>query len=232
MNKNEYDETFNKEPLSTDKTKRENAFEKAHQIRQFEIELYWKRTTYFWTILAAILAGYFLLLSTENEKIPHKDLYLTIVASIGFVFSFAWMLVAKGSKFWQENWENHIDLLEDDFTGSLYKTVIEDKNKKNNIFSTSAPYSVTKINHCVSVFLIIVCFVFMVIPFLGDIAKAIDFYNVIFPGFIIKTTLEILIVLCALGFIVYMVKNTTSKFKHNGAKKEVHIIKRETKMEE
>lgn len=33
------------------------AYDKAHEIRQFEIELYWRRSTYFWTMQAAVLAG-------------------------------------------------------------------------------------------------------------------------------------------------------------------------------
>ena len=37
----------------------EKAFEKIHDIRKFEIDLYWKRATYNWTFIAAIFAGYF-----------------------------------------------------------------------------------------------------------------------------------------------------------------------------
>lgn len=39
------------------------------------------------------------------------------------------------SKFWQENWENHIDLLEDYVTGPLHK-----------IYSAGESFSVSKIN--------------------------------------------------------------------------------------
>lgn len=37
------------------------ALEQAHDIRKFEIDLYWKRAAYFWTFIAATFAGYFLL---------------------------------------------------------------------------------------------------------------------------------------------------------------------------
>jgi hypothetical protein len=35
----------------------ENALAKAHEIRSFEIELYWKRSTYFWIFQASIFAA-------------------------------------------------------------------------------------------------------------------------------------------------------------------------------
>ncbi|PNK76643.1 hypothetical protein CEQ35_022730 [Yersinia enterocolitica] len=53
------------------------ALEKAHEIRKFEIELYWKRTAYFWTLIAAMFAGFLLLASKHSEKaIDNADLYL------------------------------------------------------------------------------------------------------------------------------------------------------------
>ena len=38
--------------------KEEKALEHALDIRKFEIELYWKRATYFWTFIGATLAGF------------------------------------------------------------------------------------------------------------------------------------------------------------------------------
>ncbi|PNK72626.1 hypothetical protein CEQ35_000035 [Yersinia enterocolitica] len=83
-----------------------------------------------------MFAGFLLLASKHSEKaIDNADLYLIFIASTGFVFSYGWFLVNKGSKFWQENWEFHIDRLEDEITGPLYKTVLHrqncmEKNKK------------------------------------------------------------------------------------------------------
>jgi hypothetical protein len=48
---------------------------------------------------------------------------------LGLVFSVAWLLVIKGSKRSQENWEAHIDELEDTISGPLYKTVYTEKKK-------------------------------------------------------------------------------------------------------
>jgi lipopolysaccharide export LptBFGC system permease protein LptF len=63
--------------------KRECAYKLALQIRQFEIELYWKRATYFWTLIAATFAGYFAL---ATSKEPHPGLVF-LVSCIGLVLS-------------------------------------------------------------------------------------------------------------------------------------------------
>lgn len=118
------------------------AFEKAWEIRNFEIELYWKRATYFWTFIASTFAGYFALVNLDSYSKPdtydHVEIYFVIC--IGFILSMAWLLTNIGSKTWQRHWEVHVDLLEDQFTGPLYKTV-----------HPSVTYSVSKINEVVSV---------------------------------------------------------------------------------
>ena len=125
-----------------DKDKVKSAFEKAWAIRNFEIELYWKRATYFWAFIASCFVGYFALVNSANyskpDKLNHVDVYFLIC--MGFILSLAWLLTNKGSKDWQRHWEIHIDLLEDEFTGPLYKTV--------NPYKT---FSVSKINEIVSV---------------------------------------------------------------------------------
>jgi hypothetical protein len=117
----EYDREF--EAKDGDSGKLKAAFLQVADIRKFEIELYWKRAGYFWALIAIALAGYFAILSSDH--ILNKFLLSSIVGAIGFVFTFAWYLVNRGSKYWQENWENHLDLLEDRITGPLYKTLLE-----------------------------------------------------------------------------------------------------------
>ncbi|MGE1110102.1 hypothetical protein ACQJ2X_30505, partial [Bacillus wiedmannii] len=72
---------------------------------------------------AVAFAGYLATLSSSN--VENKYFVSIIIASIGFVFTFAWFLSSRGSKYWQENWENHLDLLENKITGPLYKTLLE-----------------------------------------------------------------------------------------------------------
>ncbi|MBA3014287.1 MAG: hypothetical protein KKD63_16755 [Proteobacteria bacterium] len=151
----------------SDKNKAKCAFEHAVDIRKFEIELYWKRATYFWALIAVAFAGFFAILSTE--KIQEKELYAYFVAVIGFVFTWAWFLVNRGSKFWQENWENHVGMLEDSVIGPLYKTVLHRPSSSTYIdkFITGpAKVSVSKINQWVSTFtlLIWISLIFQVLP--------------------------------------------------------------------
>jgi len=98
----------------------EAAFARAHQLRQFEIELYWKRATYFWVFQAAIFAALGFVSNGSAQKWPQLPLGL---AAMGFLTALAGWLAANGSKFWQENWEAHIDVLETEFEGDLHKTV-------------------------------------------------------------------------------------------------------------
>ena len=88
-----------------------SALEHALDIRKFEIELYWKRAAYFWTLIAAAFAGYFVILGAQH--LDDKNFLAFVVACIGFLFTFAWFQVNRGSKQSQENWENHVDMLED-----------------------------------------------------------------------------------------------------------------------
>ncbi|MGP3592655.1 RipA family octameric membrane protein [Vagococcus sp. WN89Y] len=174
MDSNNYDKAFSIRKFSAHRTKIEKnklALEKAHEIRKFEIDLYWKRTTYFWTIIAAIFAGYILLASKNSEKtIQNGDWYLILIAFAGFIFSYGWFLLNKGSKFWQENWEFHIDKLEDEITGPLYKTVLykkplttKEKKWKNHLYD-SGNFSVSKINQFIAFFTMVLWLILMAMP--------------------------------------------------------------------
>ncbi len=135
----------------------ESALQHALDIRKFEISLYWQRATYFWTLIAATFAGYFAVLSAEHMK--DKEFNAYVLACVGLIFSLAWFLTNRGSKYWQENWENHVDMLEDGTTGPLYKTVLHRPPVTNLLLSAiegPAPFSVSQINHWVSLFTVAV----------------------------------------------------------------------------
>ena len=120
----------------------------ATDIRKFEIELYWKRATYFWTFIGAAFAGYAL----TYKALSSQEHWLSLLfSSLGLVFSFAWYLVNRGSKFWQNNWERHVDLLEDMTLEPLYKIIATDTSSYNPLTAPGS-FSVTKINQVLSVF--------------------------------------------------------------------------------
>jgi len=138
------------------------AYRIAQENRRFEIELYWKRAAYFWTFIGATFAGYFAVQSSTSNN---KDDLSVVLACLGIVFSFAWFSVNRGSKKWQENWEKHVDLLEDQVTGPLYKIVLSRNDKKgkrdfvNGVFTGPASISVSKVNQLISLFVTLVwCF--------------------------------------------------------------------------
>lgn len=112
------------------------ALASAHRLRSFEIEHYWKRATYFWAFQVAIFAAFGLLWRqpAANDWSP-----ITVaLAGLGILTAVANTLSARGSRFWQENWEHHIDMLEDTIEGRLYKTVWLDKG--------TVSFSVSRIN--------------------------------------------------------------------------------------
>lgn len=146
-----YKSDFGIEPYSKERV--EAALEHALDIRKFEIELYWKRASYFWTLIAAAFAGYFVILSAEN--LDDKKFLAFVVACVGFLFTFAWFQVNRGSKQWQENWENHVDILENSVTGPLYKTTLG-RSPCDDFFEkhVTGPsnISVSKTNQIISLF--------------------------------------------------------------------------------
>jgi len=133
----EYDARFGIQIESKNADLHKRAFEKAWDTRNFEIDKFWHRSAYFWGFIAVIFAGYFKVVTVDSKVAEQKgflDLYLIL---LGLIFSVGWYLVICGSKRWQENWENHIDKLENSITGPLYKTVY---------FSGEPFYSVSKIS--------------------------------------------------------------------------------------
>jgi len=150
----EYKESFGlgKTP-NLDKAKK--ALNLALDIRKFEIGLYWQRAAYFWALIAAAFAGYFAILGSEH--LEDKEYLAFIVSCIGLIFSWAWFLVNRGSKYWQENWENHVDMLENEITGPLYKTILhrpETRSFFEKHFIGPQAISVSTINLLVSIFTI------------------------------------------------------------------------------
>jgi hypothetical protein len=121
----EYLKMFRGNGSSQDINKLVNAHKLAWETRNFEIDKFWIRTAFFGGFTALIFNGYINILSgTHPISIKNLDIYLIF---LGIIFSVAWVLSIFGSKFWQENWEAHIDMLEDEITGPLYKTIYCEK---------------------------------------------------------------------------------------------------------
>jgi hypothetical protein len=112
------------------------ALQEARENRRFEIELYWKRAGYFWLFISAAFAGY--------AALQAHQIIAFLLACLGLIFSLAWYFVNRGSKYWQENWELHVDLLEDSFSGPVYKTIVQRTESRFWELSGPYPFSVSR----------------------------------------------------------------------------------------
>jgi hypothetical protein len=134
---------------------RKKALKTALDTRKFEIELYWKRATYFWAFIVASLTAYFVLLNSSNfSKISG---FTIVISAIGFFFSLGWYFVNRGSKHWQENWEQHVAFLEVEFQGPLFGYVKNPKDPFSKLFK-GYPFSVSKINQILSIIMTVFWF--------------------------------------------------------------------------
>ncbi|WP_323640870.1 hypothetical protein [Pectobacterium polonicum] len=218
MERSKYSDIFNLDSGGEDKKlKLEKAFKQVSDIRKFEIELYWKRATYFWTLISVSFIGYFSMVSSSSST--YKFSFSLVISLVGLVLAIAWFLANKGSKFWQENWENHMDLLEDEITGPLYKTVllrynhnkIEEIGVCERYITGPQEYSVSKINQWVGFFIILI--------WIGLVS--FSFYKTMFPIDKVSVT-EIVIHVLIVLFSVCMIAFMSSKSKRH---KEIHKIK-------
>jgi hypothetical protein len=175
----------------TQNKKQKEALKHALDIRKFEIELYWKRAAYFWTFIAAAFAAFFLL-SRTSSSIQFEMCYL--VSSMGLVFSFGWYLVNRGSKAWQRNWEAHVDLLEDEVMGPLYKMTIN-RYRYDFLDPTDAfPFSVSKINQLLSLFVVAI-WIFLLLYSLStfQVSKFVHWFALLFISAVSGTAVWLLI---------------------------------------
>ncbi|MBM1633809.1 hypothetical protein JQV27_13635 [Sulfitobacter mediterraneus] len=145
---------------STDKIAVKEAYETAHRIREFEIELYWKRTAYLWAMQAALIGiAMFLwtagdttisLTSSKSWSEPkiiittnpsNNSLWaITVLSSLSLTIAWLWAAVISGAKFWQNNWERHVDILGHALGQNLYQVYPLQAPE------TIPPFSVTKVN--------------------------------------------------------------------------------------
>ena len=158
---NKYLSLFPDDEKSNAERKRFQALKEAQDVRQFEIDLYWRRTGFFWAFITIIYTAFFHVLCKYIECPCEYDLFVPVISTLsglGFFFSVAWYMVNKGSKFWQKNWETHVSLLEKSEIGPLYDVFLNPKGTiRDRLCPTKAfDFSVTKVNMWAS-FTICIC---------------------------------------------------------------------------
>ena len=149
---------------TTDRNGIREAYETAHRIREFEIELYWKRTAYVWAMQAALIGiamflrtggettvtiSYFSLASTTTPT-TSSLISILLVSTLAFVVAGLWLLLIEGAKFWHDNWERHVDILGEKLGENLYEVYpVINRGQVSFNGEVDAPFSVTKINNYV-----------------------------------------------------------------------------------
>ncbi|MEA5104469.1 hypothetical protein [Pantoea sp. S18] len=126
-----------------DYMKIKEAYSKSHDIRKFEIDLYWKRATYFWLFMVAL----FTLIGLAIKSDDHFILAITpLVCIFGILISQSFNFANKGSKYWQEHWEKNLDMLEFYVSGDLYKIKTETKDNKPSVSFINEYISASLVN--------------------------------------------------------------------------------------
>ncbi|HZQ82528.1 MAG TPA: hypothetical protein VFB25_11195 [Gaiellaceae bacterium] len=114
----------------------EKRLEIALATRAFEINLFWKRSIFFWGFISVAFVGYAAL---RNER----SQLAIVVACFGMVCSSAWTLLNRGSKYWQENWETKVERYEDNVTGPLF--AVQETVQRKGRWLQARRYSVSKL---------------------------------------------------------------------------------------
>lgn len=189
IQKEDYIKLYNKGKL-------EEAFKIALDTRKFEIELYWKRTGYFVLFIGAVFVGYYTIINTAKESISkdQKEWLLLLLAALGFLLSLLWYMANRGSKFWQENWEAHIEELSTHLGVPIFSIIKRREHSIRNLMQ-EYPFSVSKVNQMVS---LIVTFAWLLILCKEMGVSFSDWYKVLAGGIVIM--LSFLIIICCKGF--------------------------------
>lgn len=212
------------------------AYDSAHDIRKFEIGLYWQRTTYVWGFISLLIAGYgysFVHFFDPATPEPNRTIYCTlmlITSLIGLTFTGSWRQMLQSSKFWQENWELSIAVLEKYITGNLHKIHF---HRYKNPYDRS---SVHKIMLSLMARFFTVWFILLlgsVLCFINQGVNLIDFKTEV--GLII---VKISIYILALVYPIFEVYNMLTIWKKGGENQQrsltaldIYIVHDEIKVE-
>lgn len=204
--------------IYTHNGKKLKAFEKAHDIRKFEIELFWRRGTYFWAFIAASYTAYLYLLTNTIGNELLNAVLLCASSFMGFFFSYSWLLVNKGSKYWQKNWEHHIDCLEREITGDLHKTYLDTNANGCNSYPFSLKpydYSVSKITMLGSAVMTIAGIIIFVTQMAVSLCTFHECLISIIKNITVVISLEVIFIFCAAIALLLFCHNVLQWIKGN-----------------
>ena len=79
-------------------------FDLCVRVRELEIKLFWQRSLYFIAFIVATFSG----IGIFYNSCERNYLILWGISFFGYICSLIWFFASKGSKFWQENWEQKV----------------------------------------------------------------------------------------------------------------------------
>lgn len=204
----------------------------ANECRNKEIDRFWERGKYFWAFILASYTAHFSILGTlfYGDKFNHfkniNNIYLEILKQtpyfikiallitsfLALFFSVSWILINKGSKFWQKNWEEHVDMLENKIVGKLYKTYLNTEDRTQ--FSPKIignldayDYSVSKVTLFGSIVLSFISFIIfgfycaLCIPYFEHIFKRIE------NNCLVQTIITISLIMIFIALLLNLLSN-------------------------
>jgi hypothetical protein len=133
----------------------EAALLRAHDLRRFEIENYWRRATYFWAFQVTSFGFFGLIWKDVGSAGTLDRLSLLIPSGLGAISAQVGWLTARGSKFWQENWEAHVDLLEDEVEGRLTQVVLSRSGRQYSVSAANQNFMLILMVGWIAVFMLV-----------------------------------------------------------------------------
>ncbi len=191
-------------------------FEIALDTRNFEINLFWKRSNYFLVLNTAIAVGFVSLIKKDLSIVKDMESYIQalVLCFIGVVVCIIWFKVNLGSKYWQSYWEQNLDKSANNMKLCFF-TVKTDKIVKRNLWNNRQkgqracwedPYdrlvlqkpSVSKCMTFLSLFFLAIWILvgLFISCYLGYIISCHLDFVIPFNKFIVYPSIWIIIVLC------------------------------------
>lgn len=172
------------------------------KTRAFEIDLFWKRSLFFWGFIASAFGGYAALRHINSDLAP-------IIACFGMVCSFAWALQNRGSKYWQESWETKVEKCEIDVIGKFFAHE-EDIQSHKGCWLQARRYSVSKLSIALSDY-VFVLWLFIVAR---ELLRRYAPFTV--QSFIIESSIIFFVVFSLLYLVLIIIFGRSSK-RHDSA---------------
>ena len=122
-------------------------FQVAKEGRKYEIDKFWQRSAFFWVFIAASFVAF----AKSSDGVSQL-----LLACFGLVSSLAWTLQNRGSKYWQEAWEQKVERFEEAVLGEHVFKGTEKCEPKG--FWGAAKFSVSKLTIALSDFVTLLWF--------------------------------------------------------------------------